>query len=469
MSKVITIDPITRMSGFLEITAKVEGNLVIDASTSGLLFRGFEKMLRGRSPLDAIYFTERICGICSTAHGMASTLALEDALKVFPNENDKYIRDILHGFEFLQNHIRHFYLYVIPSYVKLPDIHPISPQDSKDFRLPNHLNERISKNYIKAIEYSRLAHEGLAVLGGKAPHNHGIFVGGVTVNIDAYKLEKVKSIISKIKEFSNVMLEDAYIIAKYYPDYFKKGITYPYFMSYGVFNNYHEKELIYANPGVSIDGKTYELDSNKITENIHYAWYISDKNVKRPGEDIEYQVDISKKKAYTFIKAPRYEGLPMQVGPLARLIINGEYKGGNGTMDRIIARAIETKRIAEIMEILCQKVEIKNNNQEIYSMPDKAYGVGLIDTTRGALGHWVSIENKVIKNYDIITPTMWNLSPKDEKGLYGTTEKALVGTEVKNTEDPIELGRIARAFDPCVSCATHVIVEGREPIEIRVL
>lgn len=469
MSKVINVDPITRMSGFLEITAKIEENTVIDAATSGLLFRGFEKMLRGRSPLDAIYFTERICGICSTAHSMASTLALEDALKIFPNENDKYIRDILHGFEFLQNHIRHFYLYITPSYVKLPDINPISPQDSKDFRLPKILNKKISKNYIRAIEYSRLAHEGLAVLGGKAPHNHGIFVGGVTVNIDAYKLEKVRSIILDIKEFSNVMLEDAYIIARYYSDYFKKGITYPYFMSYGTFNNYYEKNLNYVSPGVSIDGKVYSLDSNKITENIRYAWYVSDKNVKKPGQDVIEEVDISKNDAYSFIKAPRYEGLPMQVGPLARLVINGEYKGGNGTMDRIIARAIETKRIAEIMEKLCQRVQLKNNNQGIYSMPDKAYGVGLIDTTRGALGHWVSIENKIIKNYDLITPTMWNLSPKDEKGLYGVTEKALVGTEVKNTEDPIELGRIARAFDPCVSCATHVMVDGEKTIEFRIL
>lgn len=450
MAKRITIDPITRISGFLEIKAEAENNKITKADASGLLFRGFEKMLVGRYPLDAIYFTERICGICSAAHATASTLALEDALKVTPTLNDNYIRDLIHGFEFIQNHLRHFYILSMPSYAKISSIRLIEEQQYNDYRLPEKLNKKIEEDYVKSIELSRLAHEGQAVLGGKAPHNHGIFVGGVTVNIDAYKLQKIKSIVENIKTFvSTTMKEDLDIISKYYSDYFKIGESYPYFMTYGVFDKYDDPEITYVKAGIMKNGVKQPLEPNKITEEIHYSWY------KRDNEPQE--VDLSKTDAYTFIKAPRYENLPMEVGPLARMIVSGDYTNGYSCMDRNAARVLETEKILNIMERLIQRIELKENNQKIYDMPEKAFGVGLVDTTRGALGHWIEIENKVIKHYNIITPSVWNLSPKDDQNLPGTVEKALIGTCLKNISEPIEIGRIVRSYDPCVSCATHLI------------
>lgn len=461
MGKTITIDPVTRISGFLEIKAEVEKNTIVKTNASGLLFRGFEKMLQGRYPLDAVYFTERICGICSTAHSMASTLALEDALKVTISLNDSYLRDIMHGFEFVQNHLRHFYLLSMPSYVKISSIKLVEEQQYSDYRLPEKINNKIEEHYVKSIELSRLAHEGLALLGGKAPHNHGIFVGGVTVNIDAYKLEKVKSIIKTIKAFvRSTMKEDVDIISKYYNDYFKIGQSYPYFMTYGVFDKYEDSDITYVKPGIMKDWVKHPLDSNKITEEIHYTWYKKDNS-----SDYSDQVDLSKADAYTFVKAPRYSKLPMEVGPLARLIISGEYNRGHSCMDRIIARVLETEKILEIMENLVQRIELKENNQKVYDIPEKAYGVGLIDTTRGALGHWIEIENKVIKHYNIITPTVWNLSPKDDLNYPGTIERALIGSSIKNIKEPIEIGRIVRSFDPCVSCATHLITN-KDDIQI---
>lgn len=458
MKKTITIDPVTRISGFLDISTEVEENVVTSAKTSGLLFRGFEKMLKGRAPLDAIYFTERICGICSTSHAIAATLALEYALKITPTINDRYIRDLMHGFEFLQNHLRQFYFFTIPDYVLLPDVSPIAPQEYNDYRLTEAQTKRIIENYAENIEYSRLAHEGLAVLGGKAPHNHGIFVGGVTVNIDSYKLEKVKSIISKIKNFVNsFMMEDMNVIAAGYFDYFEKGRGYNNFMTYGLFNYYVDPSIRYVEPGVMMEGRRSPLDANNITENIHHSWYKSDVNIDRPGDENLEEVDVKKADAYSFIKAPRYNGFPMEGGPLARLKLAGEYAGGNSCMDRNVARVLETKKIIDIMENIVKKIELTSNSQGVYSIPESAYGVGLTDTIRGALGHWVQIENRVIKNYDIITPTGWNLSPIDERGLYGPAEKALIGTKIGNTKTPIELGRIVRSFDPCISCATHVV------------
>lgn len=456
MKSIITIDPVTRISGFLDITTEVENNIVTDAKTSGLLFRGFEKMLKGRYPLDAIYFTERICGICSSSHAVASSLALQDALKITVDKNDLYIRDLIHGFEFLQNHLRQFYFFTVPDYVKMPDINPISPQQYEDYRIPEALERKISENYIKNVTYSRLAHEGLATLGGKAPHNHGIFLGGVTVNMDAYKLEKVKSIISEIKEFiESFMIEDMNIIADYYPDYFDKGKSYANYMSYGLFCDYLDPEISYVKPGVMVDSRKNKLNHNNITENIRYSWYAGEQNIEKPGTENMVEVDLKKTESYSFIKAPRYSGLPMEGGPLARLMLTGEYTRGSSCMDRNVARVLEVKKIINIMENLTKRIELKKNNQRIFDMPNSAFGVGLTDTIRGTLGHWIEIENKVIKYYDVISPTGWNLSPIDEKGIHGPAEKALIGTKLSGSKGNPELGRIIRSFDPCISCATH--------------
>lgn len=470
MKRTITIDPVTRISGFLEINLQLEENIIRNASTSGLLYRGFEKMLQGRSPLDAIYFTERICGICSTAHAMASTLALEDAFKIFPDKNDRYLRDLIHGFEFIQNHIRQFYLFVVPGFVGFNDVKPISPQMGEDFRIPDYLSRRIRENYIKSIEISRQAHEGLAVLGGKAPHNHGIFIGGVTVNIDSYKLTKIKSIISNTKEFiENSMIEDVNIISKYYQDYFEKGKSYPNFMSFGVFDSYDDKDISYVKPGISIEGKTYTFDSSKITENIKYSWYVRENETVTSGSDYNEETNIEKSGAYSFVKAPRYNGYPMEVGPIARMILSGGYKGSNSAMDRNIARVLEAKKIIGIMDEITKRVELRKSNIGIYDIPKEAFGVGLIDTTRGSLGHWIHIKDKTINHYDIITPTAWNLSPMDARGIHGPSERALIGTRVGNVDIPIEPGRIVRSFDPCISCATHVITDKNKSYTINIL
>ena len=146
----------------------------------GLMFRGFEKMLIGRDPFDAIYFTQRICGICSTAHSVASALALENAMNFVPSEQGRYLRDITHACEFLQNHLRHFYQYTLPDFVKLPENYPLFKTDHNDYRLPKEINDRMVEDYFSSLDVSRSAHQMLATLAGKAPHNHGIFIGGIT-------------------------------------------------------------------------------------------------------------------------------------------------------------------------------------------------------------------------------------------------------------------------------------------------
>ncbi|SUJ03466.1 Periplasmic [NiFeSe] hydrogenase large subunit [Sporosarcina pasteurii] len=355
MSKRIVINPLTRISGFMEIDVMVDQNRVVDVKTKGNLFRGFEQMLIGRSPFDAVYFTQRICGICSAAHSMASSLALEDALNIEPMEQGRYLRDIIHCCEFLQNHIRHFYQYTVPDFVKIEQ-NTLFQSDHNDFRLPKNINDRIAKHYFDSLTFSRLAHEMLAVLGGKAPHNHGVFIGGVTTQATAEKIVHIDSILTKIIRFiDDKMIPDVYDIANFYKDYFHLGGGYGNLLTYGAFNDYKELGTLYVDPLVFTKGTVEAFDENNIQEKIDYAYFKSVNNSNEPSEEVT-EPDMDKENAYSWVKAPRYNGLPFEVGPLARLILSGAYENRISAMDRTIARALETKKIAEIMKILIQQV-----------------------------------------------------------------------------------------------------------------
>lgn len=467
MSKRIVINPLTRISGFMEIDVTIDQNQVVDAKTKGNLFRGFEQMLVGRSPFDAVYFTQRICGICSAAHSMASSHALEDALNIEPMEQGNYLRDIIHCCEFLQNHIRHFYQYTVPDFVKIEQ-NSLFQADHDDFRLPKNMNDRISQHYFDSLKFSRLAHQMLAVLGGKAPHNHGVFIGGITTQATAEKVVHIDSILVRIARFiDEKMIPDVYDIARFYEDYFRMGGGYGNLLTYGAFNHYKELGTLYVDPLVSTMGSVETFDENKIQEKIDYAYFKSITNSNQPNEEVT-EPDMDKEKAYSWVKAPRYKGLPFEVGPLARLILSGAYDNGISAMDRTIARVLETKKITEIMKILLQQIIPGVDVQKKYELPESASGRGLLDTTRGALGHWLKIRDKKISFYQIITPSTWDFSTRDDQGYRGTAEEALIGTPIQNPDKPAEIGRILRSFDPCMSCATHVYSPGKQVKTIKV-
>ena len=369
----------------MEIETYLENNTVVDAKTEGLLFRGFEKMLIGRPPLDAIYFTERICGICSTAHSIASAMALENALGVLPSEQGRYLRDFVHGCEFLQNHIRHFYQFTIPDFIKLPEVSPLFEGNGIDYRLPKDKNDVVAGHYFDSLEISRSAHEMLAILGGKAPHNHGVFVGGISAQATADKIIKLKSILSEISRFiSTAMIPDVCEIAQYYKDYYSVGKGYGNLLSYGCFNNYKDIGTLYVNPMVYINGEFASFDPAGITEKSDYSWYLNSPEGHHYAKAAEE--DLSKPNAYSWVKAPRYFGVPCEVGPLARMWLSGNYKNGISAMDRTVARVFEAKKVTEILEVLLESLIPGTSVQSEYTIPEHSGGAGLVDTTRGALG-----------------------------------------------------------------------------------
>ncbi|WDC83474.1 nickel-dependent hydrogenase large subunit [Caloramator sp. mosi_1] len=232
----IVLSPITRISGFLTIIVKVENNTVVDAQCKGTMFRGFEKLLLDRHPQDAVYLTQRICGICSSAHSIASSRALEDCSNLDIDYNSSIIRNIIHGFDILQNHIRQFYLFSVPDFVN------VETENFKS-RIPRDLEIKIGNNYIKSLYYSTLAHQGLSIFGGKAPHNHGIVFGGITTKINPYEYSKAVEIADEILEFCKTMLEDYFIIEKYYNDYYNIGDSGGNYLSFGLFDDTAEFTL----------------------------------------------------------------------------------------------------------------------------------------------------------------------------------------------------------------------------------
>ncbi|HWR23014.1 MAG TPA: nickel-dependent hydrogenase large subunit [Feifaniaceae bacterium] len=450
----IVVNPITRISGFLEISADVQENYVADAKVEGNLFRGFELMLNGRPPLDAVYFTQRICGICSAAHATASSMALEAALGVIPSEQGRYLRDFTHACDFIQNHIRHFYQFALPDFVRLPDYGPVFEATGTDFRFPPNITDELSAHYFASLNVSRTAHTMLAILGGKAPHSHGIFVGGITKPATVEDIIALKSMLEELKTFvNNVMVPDALLLAEYYGDYFQIGGGYGNFLSYGCFNGYRDIGTLYVDPSTYYNGAIAPLDPDGITESVEFAYY-SPPEQYTPFETL-VQPNASKTDANSWIKAPRYFGVPFEVGPLARQWLCGEYRNGVSVMDRTLARVYETRKLLGVMQTLLDNVIPETQLQTKYTVPEQARGMGLVDTSRGALGHWVEVSDRKLSLYQIITPSAWNLSSYAQ-GTRGAGEQALIGAHIADVDNPVEIGRIIRSFDPCVSCGTHV-------------
>lgn len=439
----ITISPVTRLSGFYKIDVTIDNsNKVIDAFSSGTLFRGFESMLNGRNPRDAVYYTQRVCGICSTSHSMASSRTLEDISRVKITEQANIIRNIIHGFDILQNHLRSFYLFTLPDFVRLPSL---DTMNSNDYRIPENLTQKLASDYEESLAVSRLAHEGVSIFGGKAPHNHGIVFGGVSSNVDPLYQSRAIDILSSIKTFVlNKMLPDYEIIESYYKDYLSIGSTGKNFMSFGLFNEF---------PQIEISPALVMLDAIKAYP--HYSSISEDIININSSNNSNYK--------YNFIKSPRYLGNPVEVGPLARAAARGE-QVISSTMGRIRARVYEALLVCDSIEYFLERLSL-GRNYPVGSLSDGT-GTGYIDTIRGSLLHHAEIRDGKLSNYDIITPSAWNLSPRDSLNIAGPLEAALKSTYIMDVNNPIELLRTIHSFDPCISCATHLYSENGEMINV---
>ncbi len=462
----IPIDPVTRIEGHLKAEVEVAGGRVVDAHVSGGMYRGFEQILVGRDPRDATQITQRICGVCPTAHATASALALDDAFGVELTDNGRIARNLILGANYLQSHILHFYHLAALDYVNGPDTAPFIPRYAKnDVRLPKELNDVAVGQYLEALEIRKICHEMVALLGGRMPHVQGIVVGGSTEIPTREALNAYAERFKKVKQF---VLEKyvplVYLLAGPYGDLLKTGVGHKNLVSWGVFPLDNNGNTL-LKPGVYTDGKDYAVDPAMIKEYVKYSWFEDSTTGLNPTEG-KTLPNPNKPGAYSFIKAPRYNGKPHEGGPLARMWATNPELSKTGReklgvtnlrdigdacfsiLGRHVARAEETALVAMAVEEWLSQAQPGKETFVPADIPQSAEGLGMTEAPRGALLHYIDIKDQKIANYQVTSATIWNANPRDDMGQRGPIEEALIGVPVPDVDNPVNVGRLIRSFDP---------------------
>ena len=572
-TQTIVVDPITRIEGHLRIEAQMDGNVISHAISSGTMVRGVEIILRNRDPRDAWAFAQRICGVCTLVHGIASVRAVEDALHYDIPPNANLIRNLMIGAQFVHDHVMHFYHLHALDWVDIVSALSADPKETSSlaqsistypmsspgyfadvqrrvktlvesgqlgifangywghpaYKLPPAVNLLAVAHYLEALAWQRRAAELHAIFGGKNPHPNFV-VGGSPVGISVHEasgtgtttvntvgLARVAEIIEHMRSFvDQVYLPDTLAIASFYKDWLTPGhgegignfLCYGDFPASGIPNP--TQMMI---PRGAILGRDltriHEVDLNaeaEIEEFVAHSWYdyTSGKDSGLHPYEGQTHLQYSGPKppyahldpaaSYSWLKSPRWKGHPMEVGPLARVLML--YASGHqptreltdkslaqldvplaalySTLGRTAARTLEAKLIADAMpgwyESLMKNIntgDVRTFNAQLWepqSWPSHARGVGFTEAPRGALAHWVVIDDGLISNYQAVVPSTWNAGPRDSVGQEGPYEAALKGQTLAVIEQPLEILRTIHSFDPCIACAVHLTAPGGEEL-----
>lgn len=531
--KRLIIDPVTRIEGHLKVEVELDNDKVSNAWVSTQLFRGLEPILKGRPPEDAPLFTQRACGVCTNTHALTSIRAIEDALELEVPPLAQLIRHLILSALLVHDHLVHYYhlhgldwidmaaattadpvkagkivgatsargddpsdLFIIQKRLKdfvksgqlgfLENAYFLG--GNKAYRLSPEENLIMAAHYMEGLRIQLELGRGMALFAGKNPHAQSLVVGGVTC-YDSLKPEVVehfRQICAKTREFAeNAMMPDILLMTKRYPEALSYGKTLNYFD----FSDFHDPESgkdPYFKSGVlwtNDFSKQEQLDTEHIEEHVARSWYKGDKALK-PYEGVtepNYTSYESKEK-YSWSKAPRYKGEPMETGPLARraiayarneketkTMLDDFFKAANmkpeqlfSTMGRTISRVVETTMLIRRMEGWINDTEerVKKGDTTIYKswkMPDVAQGVGTCCVTRGGLSHWIKIKGGKIDNFQLVVPSTWNLGPRCSEGKLSPAEQSLIGCPCPDPERPVEILRTIHSFDPCIACSVHLV------------
>jgi hydrogenase large subunit len=562
----IVVDPITRIEGHLRIDVEVTGGKVTNAWSSGQMFRGIETILKGRDPREAWLFTQRFCGVCTTVHAIASVRTVENALGLEIPLNAQLIRNMIVIAHALHDHIVHFYHLSALDWVDVVSALKADPAKAsalaeslsswpnnntkklaavqaklKGFveagqlgifqngywghpamKLPPEVNLLAVSHYLEALDYQRRVNKIVAILGSKTPNIQNLAVGGVAnaINLDneatlnMNKLFMVKDLFDEITGFvQNVYFPDVCAVAALNADWLPYGA--------GVKNYLSVPDLPLDTKGTKFDipggtimdgdlgsvkeiktfGDTYFRDN--VTESVAHAWY-DGAATKHPyeGETNPKYTKWDENGKYSWVKAPRFGGKVMQVGPLAEVLVAFALKHEptvrwasktldtagsiaktklspavlHGTLGRHAARMIRANVLAELglkhWKMLVDN--IAKGDTTIFNEPvfpkGEQRGFGFHEAPRGTLSHWIVIKDGKIDNYQAVVPSTWNAGPRDEKGQMGPYEASLMGNPVADPEKPLEVLRTIHSFDPCLACAIHTLdPEGNEIARVKAL
>ncbi len=574
-NKKIVVDPITRIEGHLRIEAKVEDGVITDAWSSATMWRGIEKILKGRDPRDAWYWTQRFCGVCTTVHSVASIRAVEDALGMTVPLNAELIRNLIMGIQNVQDHVIHFYHLHALDWVDVVSALSADPGDTAKlaqsisdwpkssktyfqgvqdrvkafvgtgrlgpfanaywghpaYKLPPAANLMGVAHYLEALDWQRDVIKVQAILGAKNPHPQSFLVGGMSLPVDpnaqnalnADKLAQIRELLVQANQFvEKVYIPDLLAVAPFYLDWAQWGGGVQNYLCFGDFptreaQKWNDKGL-WIQPGL-VKGRdlanVIQPDPTKVAEYVTHSWYTyssGDAGALHPykGETEpkytgpqppypdKYVSETDSK--YSWVKAPRYEDMACEVGPLARAIVG--YAQGHpetkaavdlvlttlkapaaalfSTLGRTAARGIDcyiqARKNVEWLDALAANMgkgdlRIHDNAKwDPASWPAEAEGVGFHEAPRGMLSHWIRIKDRQIENYQAVVPSTWNASPRDAKDQRGPYEEALIGTPIADPEKPLEILRTIHSFDPCLACAVHVLdAKGEEITRVKVL
>ncbi|MEZ4526898.1 MAG: nickel-dependent hydrogenase large subunit [Desulfobacterales bacterium] len=500
MGRTIDIFPVNRVEGDLEIRVELEDGVIAEARSVGTLYRGFENILAGRSALDGLVITPRICGICSTAHLMAAAKSLDMIYSVSIPDTARRIRNIALGVEKLQNDMRHSFLIFMCDFAN-PCYRKHSLYEEALFRYAPLKGKRSHRT---AAETAKLI-EIIAILGGQWPHSSFMVPGGVVSAprltdiaqcrwlLAAYRKWYESKVlgcdISRWAEVRNCAdlaqwLEESdthresdmgmFLRFSHEAGLDKMGQGHGNFISFGSMELPENTKV--ASMGTGRDwqpsgflskGTVEPFDQQKIAEDISCSWFRDKESGPcHPFDSITVPYATgSEGKKYSWAKAPRYDGLPAETGPLAELLIARHplftdlvREKGPSVLVRQLARMVRPALLLPVLDLWLSEVA---QDREIffrnYREIGSGEGFGLTGASRGALGHWVKIRNEKIEKYQIISPTTWNASPRDGRGLRGPWEEALIGTAVADPENPVEVGHIIRSFDACLVCTVHAV------------
>ncbi len=578
-TQTIVVDPITRIEGHLRIEAQMDGNVISNAISSGTMVRGIEIILRDRDPRDAWAFAQRICGVCTLVHGIASVRAVEDALQYDIPPNANLIRNLMIGAQFVHDHVMHFYHLHALDWVDVVSALSADPKETSSlaqsistypmsspgyfadvqrrvktlvesgqlgifangywghpaYKLPPAANLMAVAHYLEALAWQRRAAELHAIFGGKNPHPNFV-VGGSPVGISVHEtsgtgttavntvgLARVADIIGHMQSFvDQVYLPDTLAIASFYKDWLTPGhgegvgnfLCYGDFPASGIPNP--TQMMIPRGAILGRDlSRIHEVDLNaeaEIEEFVAHSWYDYTSGKDSGLHPYEGQTHLhytgpkppyahlDPAASYSWLKSPRWKGHPMEVGPLARVLML--YASGHeptreladkslaqldvplaamySTLGRTAARTLEAKIIADAMTGWYQTL-MKNINTgdvrtfnaqrwEPQSWPAHAKGVGFTEAPRGALAHWVVIDDGLISNYQAVVPSTWNAGPRDSAGREGPYEASLKGQSLAVIDQPLEILRTIHSFDPCIACAVHLSAPGGEELlQVKVI
>ncbi|MBU0717893.1 MAG: nickel-dependent hydrogenase large subunit [Planctomycetes bacterium] len=476
MATTITIDPVSRIEGHLEIEVTVDDvggqDQVVDAKSAGKMFRGFEIILAGRDPRDAAPYTQRICGVCPVSHAMASCLNLDQAFSVVPPANGRILRNLVLGANFIQSHLLHFYHLSAMDFINttgLLDMSPWTPRYVTPDMVGGSTASALVNHYVAALGMRRKAHQMGAIYGGKLPCIGSFVVGGCTNPVTTESIADFRTLLTELRSFiDTVYLPDATALGTLFPSYYSLGQGHGNLLAFGAFDLDAGGTTKLFSSGRYTDGTPGSVDPAQITEYVTHSWYTAASGNLNPADGVT-EPDADKAGAYSWLKAPRYLDKPHEAGPLARMWVNGDYTNGISAMDRIVARAQETKKLADAMDGWLDDLVPGDPGYQPNTVPSTASGMGLTEAPRGALGHWMDISSSVISRYQVITPTAWNCSPRDHLNQMGPVEAALMDTPVNDITQPVEVLRVVHSFDPCLACAVHLVRPGKRTPEAKVL